>query len=655
MEQVKPDPVRGSPLLRGGANEYSLLPAEAPLHMPVQPLALTDAQANAQANAQADTGANARGRTRDQMTWPRAALLGLSLGAIAVYALTLYQVLSVVQLTVLQGIFLVLCTLCFAWIALGTCSAILGFFGILLSAKPEPAEACAQGRDTDLTALLFPVHQEDAARIAATIEAIAKELTALGCEQKFDVFMLSDSRLGDCKARELRAARFLRRRLQGRMRIYYRARSDNVGKKAGNIADWVRRFGGAYQSFVILDADSIMSGALLVRLQRELASRPNCGLLQTVPRLVDASTLFARLQQFAVAFYGPVVAAGFAAWHHNSGNYWGHNAIVRTQAFAHAAGLPELPGRPPFGGHVQSHDFVEAAFLRRAGWDVQLLPDLRGSYEGCPPTLIDVAVRDRRWAQGNLQHLRIVATSGLPFVSRLHLIMGTYAYLASTLWALSLIVGIILSVQSTYTLPVYFPQTKTLFPIWPVIDPTKALYLFLGTMLVLLLPKILGIYLALARRDAASSRPPLRTFLAGASLEMLFSILVAPILMLTQTRAVLEIIRGKDSGWSVQRRDGERPDLREILRFHYGHTFCGAALAIVCALASGYVLAWMAPIVLGLLLSASISRITAKVAPHWAATALATPEDLAPPEIVRAAHAAYPEWAAMLARRPAAA
>src|SRR5262249_37659252 len=137
--------------------------------------------------------------------------------------------------------------------------------------------------------------------------------------------------------------------------VYYRARTDNIGKKAGNIADWVQRFGNVYQSFVILDADSIMSGELLLQLQLDMASNPRLGLLQTVPRLVGAATLFARLQQFAVAYYGPIVAAGFAAWHQESGNYWGHNAIVRTRAFAQAAGLPILSGRPPFGGHIQSH------------------------------------------------------------------------------------------------------------------------------------------------------------------------------------------------------------------------------------------------------------------------------------------------------------
>ena len=210
------------------------------------------------------------------------------------------------------------------------------------------------------------------------------------------------------------------------MHIYYRARSENIGKKAGNIADWVERFGGAYEFFIILDADSVMSGALVVQLAALMGRNPRTALIQTVPRLVGANTLFARLQQFAVAFYGPVIAAGFAAWHQESGNYWGHNAILRTRAFAQSAGLPTLPGTPPLGGHIQSHDFVEAAFLRRAGWQVCMLPDLQGSYEGCPPTLIDVAVRDRRWAQGNFQHLRIVRASGLPWVSRLHLAMGTY-------------------------------------------------------------------------------------------------------------------------------------------------------------------------------------------------------------------------------------
>lgn len=618
---------------RGPTNEYALLPAEAPLPMPTQSLRLAD---------------RAPRPTRDRLSFPRAALLALSIAATTAFAYALYKVLSIVQVTVLQGVFLVLCTLCFAWIALGTSSAVLGFFAILL-ARRAPGKAEAKPRADGRVALLFPVYQEDTSHIAAAIEAIANDLIANGAGSRFDIFVLSDSRQASIRSRELRAVRLLRRILRDRMQVYYRARTENTGKKAGNIADWVQRFGAAYESFIILDADSIMSASLLTSLANLMDEDPEVGLIQTVPRLVGSRTLFARLQQFAVGYYGPVIAAGFATWYQGSGNYWGHNAIVRTRAFAGSAGLPELSGKPPLGGYVQSHDFVEAAFLRRAGWKVRMLPFLLGSYEGCPPTLIDVAVRDRRWAQGNFQHLRIVGTQGLPWVSRMHLLMGTYAYLSSALWALSLIVGVVLSFQSVYTLPIYFPSEKTLFPIWPVIDPTAAYYLFLGTIATVLLPKVLGIVVALFHPGPQRATERLR-MLGGAAIETLVSILMAPVLMMTQTTAVLEIIRGKDSGWSAQQRDGNSTSVKDALRFHTWHVIVGIAAAITCAFISVYVLAWMAPIILGLLLSAGLSYVTALNPPNWLARILASPEDNAEPPIVVAVNVVQPAWDARLSR-----
>jgi len=619
---------QGAP--RRAANEPHLLPAPSPLAMPMQAL----------------RGTASSSAARDAMTVPRAALLVLTIAATGVFAHVLYQVLSVVRVTPLQGVFLVLCTLCFAWIALGSSNALIGFVSALALGRSRLATGGDIGRRT--TALLFPVYHEDAARIAATIEAIAHDLMAAGAAKHFHVFVLSDSRTAGNKSRELRAVRHLRKRLQGGVEIYYRARADNAGKKAGNIADWVERFGGAYESFIILDADSIMSASAISTLVSVLGANPQIGLIQTAPRLVDATTSFARLQQFAVAFYGPVFSAGFAAWHQGSGNYWGHNAIVRTRAFAEAAGLPNLPGMPPLGGHIQSHDFVEAAFLRRAGWEVWMLPHLPGSYEGCPPTLIDTVVRDRRWAQGNLQHLRIVGAAGLPWVSRLHLAMGTYAYFASVFWALSLLVGIALSAQSALAIPVYFTEQKTLFPVWPVIDPTKALYLFVATIAVVLLPKILGIALAFIERSVAGR--DVGWFLLGAVLEIFLSILMAPIFMLTQTAAVLQVLQGKDSGWSVQRRDGEPANFADLVRFHASHMVLGAVTLIVCALVSWYVLAWMAPIILGLLISANLSAFTSRPAPAWLARALATPESASPPPIVGAVAKSYPLWSKRLQR-----
>ncbi len=207
--------------------------------------------------------------------------------------------------------------------------------------------------------------------------------------------------------------RALGRELDDIIPVYYRRRLKNTARKAGNIADWVGRFGAGYQSFVILDGDSVMSGATLVSLALAMDADPKAGLIQTVPRIVGGETLLQRLQQFACNTYGPPVAAGLAFWHRDQGNYWGHNAIIRTAAFAAAAGLPDLPGRKPFGGHIMSHDFVEAVLLQRAGYGVHMMPSLEGSYEGMPPNIIDVVARDRRWAQGNLQHLAIVSQPGL--------------------------------------------------------------------------------------------------------------------------------------------------------------------------------------------------------------------------------------------------
>jgi membrane glycosyltransferase len=220
--------------------------------------------------------------------------------------------------------------------------------------------------------------------------------------------------------------------------------------------------------------------------------------------------------------------------------------------------------------------------------------------------------------------------------------MGAYAYFASVFWALSLLVGLALSIQSAHTLPVYFPDQKTLFPIWPVIDHIKALYLFLGTALVVLLPKVLGVVLAVVRSPTTRGR--IGRFLMGAALETVGSMLLAPILMLTQTRAVLDVARGKDSGWSVQGREHQRRELRELVRFHKAHVLIGVLTTLACSLASIYVLAWMAPVILGLLASIQLSALSARTPPAWLERALATPESLRPPPIVAAMEARRRDW-----------
>jgi membrane glycosyltransferase len=613
------------------ASSPELLPSEAPLEMPDQDFG--------------KRGARAR-RARRGYWIPRAALFAGAFVLTAAFGYELYGVLGLEQLTPIQLLFLVLSTIAFGWIALGTLSSALGFLPLFSGEKVDtielpPPDAALASR----TALLFPVYHEVPAQVAGTVQAIALELQSMGRASAFDVFILSDTRDQREGAAEAAAFAPLARRLRGIVPVYYRRRRDNPGRKSGNIKDWVRRFGAAYDHFVVLDGDSVMSGTTLVRLALAMQRDEKAGLIQTVPRLTGAVTLLQHLQQFASNVYGPPVAAGLAFWHRDQGNYWGHNAILRTKAFAEAAGLPRLPGPAPFGGDIQSHDFVEAVLLQRADWDVHMVPTVEGSYEGQPPTLPDVIARDRRWAQGNLQHLSIVPASGLTHMGRIHLLMGATSYLISLVWAASLAVGVVLALQGQQMIPSYFIDKRTLFPVWPVIDPGAALRLLFATMAIVLLPKVLGLLLEVKRAQYA--REPLGSLRAGLGVatETVFSILLSPILMVTQTVAVFQVLIGRDSGWRPQSRDRHGMSFVDALRFHYRHMLVGALLALACWEASAQIVAWMSPVIAGLLLAAPLSWLTARPASPLLRSLLSTPDCRCPPAIVESTNRARGEWA----------
>ncbi len=608
-----------------------LLPEEAPLDMPDQ-------------NFSVRAGTR---RARRGYWVPRAALFAGALVLTAAFAYELYGVLGLEQLTPIQLLFLVLSTIAFGWIALGSLNAVLGFLLLYAGEKVDtidlpPPDAALLGR----TALLLPVYHEVPARIAGTVQAIALELQSMGRQSDFDVFILSDTRGDREGAAEEAAFAALKRRLQHVIPVYYRRRRDNHARKSGNLKDWVRRFGGAYEMFVVLDGDSVMSGTTLVRLSLAMQRDEKAGLIQTVPRLTGAVTLLQHLQQFASNVYGPSVAAGLAFWHRDQGNYWGHNAILRTRAFASAAGLPTLPGAAPFGGDIQSHDFVEAVLLQRADWGVHMVPTVEGSYEGQPPTLPDVIARDRRWAQGNLQHLSIVRATGLTTMGRIHLLMGATSYLIAAVWGASLAVGVFLALQGRQVIPSYFIDEKTLFPVWPVIDPGAALRLFFATMAIVLMPKVLGLVLEINRVRYAREPFGMLRAVMGVALETIFSILLSPILMVTQTVAVFQVLIGRDSGWGAQTRSNGSMRFADALRWHYRHMLVGAAFAVLCLEASPQVVAWMSPVILGLLLAAPLSWLTARPAGLVARVLLSTRDGRSPPAIIESAHRASGEWAA---------
>ncbi len=530
--------------------------------------------------------------------------------AIAAYGTSeMNQVLNGAGTTPLGVVVVLLFAALFAWIALAWTSAVAGFFSLLRGgglslaiAREGPLPVLAQR-----TALLMPTYNEDPARVCAALQAMVEDLRRAERLAHFDVFVLSDTTDPDTWIAEEHAFLALRARLGAAgAHVFYRRRSENTERKAGNVGEWVRRFGAAYKFMVTLDADSVVAATVLVRLAAAMEAHDGVGLIQTLPVIVNGRTPFARMQQWAGRVYGPMIAAGIASWHGSEGNYWGHNAIIRTRAFAAQAGLPHLPGRKPFGGHILSHDFVEAALMRRGGWAIHMVPALAGSFEESPPSLTDIAIRDRRWAQGNLQHAKVVGARGLHWVSRLHMMMGIGSYVTSPLWLMFLLAGILIALQAHFHRPVYFGTGRTLFPLWPRVDPVLAKWVFVGTMSLLFSPKLLAVIALLASRN----RPPVLRTLASLVTETVLGALIAPVAMLLQTGAVISILSGRDAGWNAQRRDDGSIPLRVVWRSYRGHTALGAALAIAAYAVSLPLLLWMLPVVVGLLLAIPLVSLT---------------------------------------------
>ena len=606
------------------------MPEPAPLAMPAQSLTRFSPQSRRKPLAPQSAPA----------TWLARLIVFAGGLALTLYgANEMYGVINVGAITVLKVALLVLFVLNFSWISIAFTSGVVGFVWLLFSGKAKQQTA---GSLSARNAVVMPIYNEAPSRVFSAVQAMIEDVERSGLARHFDWFFLSDTTNPDIWIAEERAFLAIRERLGERARIFYRHRPKNTARKAGNIADFVTRWGAAYDHMVVLDADSLMTGHAIVSLAAAMEADPDAGIIQSLPLIINRNTLFARLQQFAARIYGPVIASGLAIWSGRDGNYWGHNAIIRTRAFADHCGLPDLRGNPPFGGHVLSHDFVEAALIRRAGWAVYMLPTLGGSFEESPPSLIDLAARDRRWCQGNLQHIRILPAKGLKFATRQHFATGIMGYLASPLWMMQLIVGIVLVLQAAYVRPEYFTNDFRLFPAWPVFDAERALRLFAVTMAVLLAPKLFGIIVALADPTTRRGCGGGLRLVASAIIEIFMSALLAPVMMVIQTGSVMQILLGRDTGWNPQRRnDGSIPFI-SIVRRHRSHVALGFVTLVAGLLISPSLAAWMSPTIAGLILAIILSWTSGMLSIGLAlkrAGLLLTPEETQPPPIAVRANA----------------
>ncbi|MEG3753728.1 glucans biosynthesis glucosyltransferase MdoH [Psychromonas arctica] len=520
----------------------------------------------------------------------------------------MHTVLGADNMTFIQYLFLILFALTFSWITVAFSGSIVGFFLVCAQRlqKPKRLTNTLVGR----TAVLMPTYNEDPDRIYAAIEVMAVEIAESGESKAFDWFVISDTTDPEIVLKEEAGFHTLRQRISHSTNVYYRRRQNNTARKAGNVSDFCKRWGASYDHLLVLDADSLMEADTMLELARRMEADPDSGLIQTIPQLINGTTLIARLQQFSTCVYGPIVGTGLAWWTHKEGNFWGHNAIIRTKAMMSAAGLPDLKGAPPFGGHILSHDFVEASLIRRAGWSVTIAADLYGSYEECPPSITDLAIRDRRWCQGNLQHGRIITAKGLHWVSRSHLLTGIMSYLSSPLWLMLILVGLALSLQAEYIRPEYFSDQFSLFPTWPQMDAARALSLFAFTMVILFTPKTLGLISYMIHSPLRKRCGGFFILMLSFIVEIILSAMLAPIMMLIHTGAVFSILIGQDSGWNPQRRDDGSLPVKHLIYRHRWHMIVGLLLTVAGYLNSLALLAWLSPAILGMLLSVPLSLLT---------------------------------------------
>jgi membrane glycosyltransferase len=567
----------------------------------------------------------------------RLAFFGLTLLTSGLASFMFEDILSANGLSPLEGLAVVLFFGLTTWISGAFWTAVAGFAVRLAGRdsrviRADEAEGLAV---RSRVAIVMPVYNEDPTRVMAGVDAVWSSLAAEPEQGAFDLFILSDTRKPEIAAAEQAGWRSLIARRSAAGRVFYRRREDNTGRKAGNIADFVRRWGGAYQHMIVLDADSVMTGRALVTLARLMDAHPEVGIIQTAPQPAGCDTLFGRVVQFAARLNGPMLSSGLAFWQLGEANYWGHNAILRLAPFAKECGLPRLPGAAPLGGEILSHDFVEAAFMRRAGYEVWLVPDLEGSWEEVPSNIIDYAARDRRWAQGNLQHWNVMPIRGLNWLSRLHMLTGILSYATSPIWLAVLILSTVLTCEAALQTPHYFQTGRySLFPNWPQYRDGEIDVLLTSTIVILLLPKVLGAILALI--DPQLRRRFGGTVRLGVSLlfEQLFSVLLAPPMMLFHSTFVLTTLAGKPVVWNAQERGDRGVSLTEALWRHKWHMLLGLIWGTVIVLIAPRYIGWLAPVVAGLVLSAPLTAISSRASVGRflrRGGLLLTPEESAPP------------------------
>jgi membrane glycosyltransferase len=531
----------------------------------------------------------------------------------------------------------------FSWISIGFWTALFGFVTLMrgrerFAITNLPGDGLPPIDAGTRTAIVMPICAEPVDRVFAGLRAIHVSLARVDALRHFHFFVLSDTADIDHAVREEAAWLAWCKEVGGFDHIFYRRRRVRLRRKSGNVADFCRRWGRDYRYMIMLDADSVMAGGTLVRLVQLMEHRPDAGMIQTAPAAVNRRSLFARVQQFGSRVYGPMFAAGLHFWQLGDGQYWGHNAIIRVAPFMAHCALPRLPGKPPLGGEILSHDFVEAALMGRAGWTLWLAYDLAGSFEEVPSTLLEEMKRDRRWCQGNLQHLRLLFTEGLFGAHRALFLNGVLSYVSALLWFVFLTLSTSQAIIDVLREPNYFPSGPSLFPAWPIWRPNWARALLAVTGIILFLPKLLSVALIVFKRHESKKYGGLGRLSLSVLLEILVSSLLAPIRMVFHSRFVLTNLLGRTVTWSSQGRDDTETSWAEAIRHHGIDTVVACVWGGSLFWLNPNYFWWVMPIIGALILSVPLSVFASRITLGDRARAgglFLIPEETDPPRELR--------------------
>jgi membrane glycosyltransferase len=473
---------------------------------------------------------------------------------------------------------LVLFALTLPWMVIGFWNATIGFIITRLAPDPVAAliPAAAGIRDdepvTASTAILLCVRNEVPDRMIRNLEPMMGGLAAAGCGALFHVFVLSDTGDGEVAAKE--EARFgaLASRWRDRISVSYRRRSINTGYKAGNIRDFCERWGRSHEFAVVLDADSFMTADAILKLVRIMQADDRLGILQSLVVGLPSTSAFARLFQFGMRLGMRSYTVGSAWWQGDCGPYWGHNAAIRLAPFIAHCQLPVLSESGSDSVHILSHDQIEAALMRSAGYDVRVVPVENCSWEENPPTLLEFIRRDLRWCQGNMQYWRFLALPGLRPVNRCNLVIAILMFIGSPAWMSMFVLG---------TLSVAFAAATDAF-----IRPGPGMAAFVLVLIMWFAPMTASALDVLLRPQARRAFGGTALFLANLVIAYVFSILLCPIMWFGHTIFLTGLLFGRDIGWTDQTRDDHAVPPLLALRNLWPHTLLGcSAIALLAATA----------------------------------------------------------------------